>query len=224
MPLSHSGQRFQNRNEAGQMLARHLQREVSQADLIVIALPRGGVVIGYEIARLLEIPLEILIIRKLGAPHQPELAVGAVASGGFRYLNQELIDQLAIDQSTLVRLQENALHELERREDIYKPHAPSVSLRGHQVLLVDDGIATGASIEVALRAIKAVQPAGISIAVPVATLGVIEKLHREVNHIYALQTPFELGSIGEFYEEFEQVSDEEVIKMLDEVNRVDSSA
>ena len=222
MQRSHSERVFRDRNEAGQLLARHLQQEVAQADWLVVALPRGGVVIGYEISRALDVPLEILIIRKLGAPKQPELAIGAVASGGFVYLNQTLIDQLGIQVEVISRIRQSALRELARREELYRPHSPGISIRGKKVLLVDDGIATGASIEVALRAIKAAQPASIAIAVPVVSIGTLERLHRFVDRIFALQTPMELGAIGEFYDVFEQVTDDVVIQMLDEVNKVAS--
>lgn len=214
MQQSHNRVRFRNRIEAGQLLARHLRKELAQANLAVVALPRGGVVIGFEIAKLLSIPLEILLIRKIGVPGEPELALGAVASGGFIFLNEDLIKHQGIDAESVNRLKLNALRELTRRESRYESLIRTESLRDKDLLIVDDGIATGASIEVAIRALKAIGPKSIAIAVPVASLQAVERLHRVVDRIYALQTPQHLGAIGEFYEEFEEVTDEDVLTMM----------
>jgi predicted phosphoribosyltransferase len=171
-------------------------------------------VIGFEIAKLLSIPLEILLIRKIGVPGEPELALGAVASGGFIFLNEDLIKHQGIDAESVNRLKLNALRELTRRESRYESLIRTESLRDKDLLIVDDGIATGASIEVAIRALKPIGPKSIAIAVPVASLQAVERLHRVVDRIYALQTPQHLGAIGEFYEEFEEVTDEDVLTMM----------
>lgn len=217
MQQSHNRVRFRNRIEAGQLLARHLRKELAQANLAVVALPRGGVVIGFEIAKLLSIPLEILLIRKIGVPGEPELALGAVASGGLIFLNEDLIKHQGIDAESVNRLKLNALRELTRRESRYESLIRTESLRDKDLLIVDDGIATGASIEVAIRALKPIGPKSIAIAVPVASLQAVERLHRVVDRIYALQTPQQLGAIGEFYEEFEEVTDEDVLTMMQSI-------
>ena len=205
---------FSDRAEAGELLANHLGRDLLTEDLVVVALPRGGVEVALPIARRLKVPLEVLIVRKLGAPDQPELAIGAIASGGFIYLNQQLIDSLQVTQSQLLKIRDRETRELVRRENLYQRDEPRISLSGKSVLLVDDGIATGATMEVAIRAIKASQVRAVYVAVPVAALGAVEKLHRFVDHIYSLQTPSYLGSIGEFYVSFPAVPDERVIEIL----------
>ena len=205
---------FSDRVEAGELLANHLGRDLLTEDLVVVALPRGGVEVALPIARRLKVPLEVLIVRKLGAPDQPELAIGAIASGGFIYLNQQLIDSLQVTQSQLLKIRDRETRELVRRENLYQRDEPRISLSGKSVLLVDDGIATGATVEVAIRAIKASQVCAVYVAVPVAALGAVEKLHRFVDHIYSLQTPSYLGSIGEFYVSFPAVPDERVIEIL----------
>lgn len=207
---------FRDRSEAGELLAKRLVDELPNRDLVVVALPRGGVEVAAPISRRLNAPLEILVVRKLGAPHQPELAIGAIASGGFIFLNQEIVDALGVTAEQIVKIREAEAAELKRREALFLNGRQRQSLADRRVLLVDDGIATGATIEVALRAIKAAQPRSINIAVPVAALSAVERLHRHVDHIYALQTPSMLGAVGEFYESFPPVSDDEVIRIIDE--------
>lgn len=207
---------FRDRSEAGELLAKRLVDELPNRDLVVVALPRGGVEVAAPISRRLNAPLEILVVRKLGAPHQPELAIGAIASGGFIFLNQEIVDALGVTAEQIVKIREAEAAELKRREALFLNGRQRQSLADRRVLLVDDGIATGATIEVALRAIKAAQPRSINIAVPVAALSAVERLHRHVDHIYALQTPSMLGAVGEFYESFPPVSDDEVIRIIEE--------
>ena len=207
---------FRDRSEAGELLAKRLVDEIPNADLVVVALPRGGLEVAAPISKRLNAPLEILVVRKLGAPDQPELAIGAIASGGFIFLNQEIVDALGVSAEQIVKIREAEAAELRRREALYLHGRERESLADRRVLLVDDGIATGATIEVALRAIKATQPKSINIAVPVAALSAIERLHRHVDHIYALQTPSMLGAVGEFYESFPPVSDDEVVRIIEE--------
>lgn len=211
--------RFQDRVEAGQLLARHIESSASPRPDLVVALPRGGVIVAAEISRKLHLPLEILLVRKLGAPSQPELAIGAIASGGFIYLNQNLIERLGITSEEIAAIRKREECELERRESRYRIRRAQLNLAAKHLVLVDDGIATGATIEVAIRAIKAARPASLAVATPVAALPAIEQLHRLVDHVHALQVPNDLGAIGEFYREFNQVSDEEVIQALDSVEK-----
>jgi putative phosphoribosyl transferase len=209
---------FQDRREAGRLLAHRLANQSKSFD-VVIALPRGGVDVAFPIARELDIPLEILIVKKLGAPGQPELAIGAIASGGYAHINYEICRLLGISQKEVVAIRFAATKELlEREKKLLKDHKPT-TLRGKSVLIIDDGIATGATMEVAISAIKAQQPQMVTVAVPVAALSATERLHRRIDHICALYTPSILGSIGEFYQEFPQVTEEEVIEMIEEVNQ-----
>lgn len=208
--------RYIDRAEAGELLANHLEPEIPNLNLVVLALPRGGVEIALPIALRMDAPLDVLVVRKLGAPSQRELAIGAIASGGFIYLNQELADGLGVTPKQIAKIRDRESRELERREALYHQGEKRLSLADKRVLLVDDGIATGATMEVAIRAVKASQPKALYVAVPVASLNAVERLHRFCDHIYALQTPSMLGAIGEFYENFSQVSDERVIQVLAE--------
>lgn len=206
--------RFADRREAGELLARRLEADLPGEEFIVIALPRGGIVIGFAIAKRLLAPLDILIVRKLGAPGQSELAIGAIASGGYIILNQDLIERLHIGPKEIDEVKHEAEAELHRREVRYKRAGSRTQYADRNVLLVDDGIATGSTMDVAIRAIRAAQPKSLRIAVPVAALEAIERLHRSVDHIYALQVSNDLGSISEFYEAFPKVSDDEVVALL----------
>ena len=208
--------KFRDRQEAGELLASHLKSRFSGEETVVIALPRGGLEVGLPVAKALHAPMRVLVVRKLGAPDQPELAIGALASGGFIYLNDRLIESLQVSDLELSRIKDRESRELLRREKLLKTEGKRLGVQSLDVLLVDDGIATGATIEVAIRALKAALPRSISIAVPVASLQSVERLHRHVDHIYALQTPNLMEAIGDFYESFPQVSDEEALRLLEE--------
>lgn len=210
--------RFRNRQQAGELIANHLANQSRKFDLIV-ALPRGGVEVAAPIAMRLGIPLDLLIVKKLGAPGQPELALGAIASGGYIYINHDLCRQIGVSQRELTALRLKASKELIAREESLLSGREKYPWRGERILIVDDGMATGATMEVALRATQARGPASISIAVPVASLSTIERLHRRVEHIYALQSPSYLGSVGEYFEEFPQLSESDVSEMLNHVAR-----
>lgn len=208
--------KFRDRHQAGDLISIHLVNQSRHFDLI-IALPRGGVEVAIPIALRLKIPVELLIVKKLGAPGQSELALGAIASGGYMYINHELCRQIGVSQRELAEIRIKASKELIAREEKLLSGRDRHSWRGKRILIVDDGIATGATMEVAIRAIQARGPESISIAVPVASLSTIERLHRRIERIYALQNPSYLGAVGEFFEEFPQVSDNEVKEMLDQV-------
>lgn len=210
--------KFHDRRDAGDLLARHLVHQEVKFDLIV-ALPRGGVEVALPIARELQIPLDLLIVKKLGAPSRPELAIGAIASGGYAFVNYPLCRTLGISQREITAIRFTATKDLIAREKRLLKDRKAHSWFGKNILIVDDGIATGATMEVAIRAIHAQRPRTISIAVPIAALSAIELLHRRIDHIYALQTPSILGAVGEFYQEFSEVNEETVSMMIDQLER-----
>lgn len=210
--------RFRDRREAGELLAHRLTTQDQRFD-VVIALPRGGVEVALPIARELDLPLDLLVVKKLGAPGHPELAIGAIATGGYVYVNYDLCRTLGISQREVVAIRFAATKELMEREKRLHHAQKASSWRDKKILIIDDGIATGATIEVAIRAINAQRPKSIAVAVPVAALSATERLHRRIDHIFALHTPSILGSVGEFYQEFPQVSEEEVKEMISEIDQ-----
>ncbi|MFN2450533.1 MAG: phosphoribosyltransferase [Candidatus Baltobacteraceae bacterium] len=181
---------------------------------IVLALPRGGVPVAYETAQSLNAPLDVFVVRKLGAPGQPELALGAVAGGGVRALNHSTIDALQIDDRTLARITDRENAELARQEQAFRGARPFPDLRGRQVLLVDDGMATGASMLAAIAALRAHAPRAIVAAVPVAAPDTFALVERHADAARALYQPRHLQSVGKWYRDFHQVSDDEVRKLL----------
>lgn len=206
---------FVDRQEAGALLGHRLEPALLGRKAIVIAITRGGVCVAEPIARRLGVPLDLLVVRKLGAPNQPELAIGAVASGGLIYLNQELIGRLGVTEEELERVKKQELAELHTQEAHYFNLHPHLAWSGMHVVLVDDGIATGATMEVAIRAVKAAKAGSIVVAVPVAAISAIERLHLLVEQVCALQTPSDLQSVGQFYQSFPQVKDQDVLDILD---------
>lgn len=211
--------RFQDRGEAGELLAQHLKSDFVGQSPILVALTRGGVAVAYPIAKKLGIPLDLLVVRKLRAPGQNELAIGAVASGGFIYLNQDLINRLGIEGSAVENIKNNEIQELLNREAQFFGSKSHIPWMAREVIIVDDGIATGATMEVAIRAVKAAQPKSITVAVPVAALSAIERLHRLVDHVLAIQMPSDLGAVGEYYQLFPQLTNQEVIDILEKSRR-----
>lgn len=204
---------FKNREEAGRLLAKAL-RDYKGHDVVVLAIPRGGVVVGYYVAEELGCPLDVIVPRKLGAPLQPELAIGAVAEDGTTVLNEDLIESMGIPQQYIERKIREEVAEIKRRVSLYRSGREAIPVKDKIVILVDDGLATGATMRAAINYIKKFGPKVIVVAVPVAPPEVVRSLRREVDKVVCLSTPEPFFAIGQFYEEFEQVEDEEVIRLL----------
>lgn len=208
-------QRLKDRREAGLALARELGRFAARDDTIVLGLPRGGVVVAFEVAQSLDLPLDVYLVRKLGAPGQEELAVGAIASGGARVLNDSIVASLRLPPEQIEAIAAREKARLEERERLYRGHANPVVLKGRQVIVVDDGLATGASMRIAVRSLRDRDPARIVVAVPVAPAETCAALGREADEVVCSLTPAPFYSIGSWYEDFEQTSDQEVIDLLE---------
>jgi putative phosphoribosyl transferase len=207
---------FKDRADAGRRLAHQLSAYAGEAP-VVVTLPRGGVPVGYEIARALSAPLDIIVVRKIGAPGQHELGIGALVDGDHpeTVLNQELLRLIDVSREYLDSQIKLELKEIRRRETVYRKGHPAIALAGRTVLVVDDGIATGGSIRAALRGIRRRGAAKLVLAVPVAAAETLQSLRAEVDEIVCLESPESFGAIGEFYRDFSQTSDEEVIALLD---------
>ena len=207
---------FADRQAAGQQLAQRLGHLAGQADTVVLGLPRGGLPVAAEVALALGAPLEVVLVRKIGAPMNPELALGAVAGsqGQVLILNDALMAQLGLTRSTVDRLATQARAELARRALLWGAGSTSDSLRGKQVILVDDGIATGATMQAALAALRQAAPARIILAVPIAGRDSLLALAKAADEVICLQSPASFGAVGAHYVQFPQVSDEEVSAIL----------
>lgn len=211
--------RFRDRKEAGRRLAQLLTDYADRSDVIVLALPRGGVPVAYEIARTLNAPLDVLPVRKLGVPGQEELAMGAIASGGARILNKDVVRSLGITEETIAEIAWRELRELERRERLYRGNHPAPKLDGHTIILVDDGLATGSTMRAAVAAVRKQHPAHIIVAVPVAAASTCEFFNRPTEGIVCVCEeaiePF--YAVGQWYEDFSQTTDDEVCELLNRV-------
>jgi putative phosphoribosyl transferase len=205
---------FPNRTEAGRLLAAELKQFQGRSGLIVIALPRGGVPVAFEVASSLQAPLDVLPVRKLGTPGQKELAMGAIAPGGVRVLDTRIIKEFGISQGTIERITAAEKLILDQRERSYRAGRPPHDLRDRTVILVDDGVATGATMHAALKAVKQHHPSSVVAAVPVASDIAWEVLAGEADEVACLATPEPFYSVGLWYENFPQVSDEEVRRLL----------
>jgi predicted phosphoribosyltransferase len=205
---------FRDRRDAGRLLAAKLAAYANRPDVLVLALPRGGVPVAYEVARALKAALDVFIVRKLGLPGHEEFAMGAVASGGVRVLNDRIVDEFGIPEYLIDRVAAREQQELARRERLYRGDRPVPDVRGRTVILVDDGLATGATMHAAIRALQQQQPARIVVAVPVAAPETCEQLKAEVDEVICAVTPQPFRAVGLWYRDFSQTTDEEVRNLL----------
>ena len=208
------GAGFRDRREAGQQLAARLAPFARRDDIVVLALPRGGVPVAFEVARALQAPLDLFLVRKLGAPGHPELAIGALASGGVRVLNHDVLAELQIPRAAIEQVAARELLELERREKAYHVDGPTLDLRGKTVIVVDDGLATGSTMEAAVSALRAHQPAKVVVAVPVGAADSCCRLRAFADETICPQTPEPFNAVGQWYQMFEQTTDAEVVTLL----------
>lgn len=209
---------FQDRREAGKALAARLASFKGRPSLIVLGIPRGGVVVGHEIAQALGAPLDVYITRKIGAPHNPELAIGAVASDGTLLIDHQLVRRLGVSQDYVDEESERQRQEIGRRLAEYRGEGPGPELADKVVILADDGVATGATTLVTIQAIKSQQPTELILAVPVGPRDSIESLRQEVDQLVCLHAPEIFWAVGAFYNVFDQTTDDEV-KALLKINR-----
>lgn len=206
--------RFQDRREAGRALAERLRGHAGRPGVIVLALPRGGVPVGFEVATAIGAPLEIFVVRKLGVPWHKELAMGAVASGGVRYLDESLIKSAGVSDEDVARITHHEQDELERRERVYRGDRPFPSLAGKTAILVDDGLATGSTMRAAVAALRLEHPSRIVVAVPVAAPETCEAFRSIADEIVCAMTPEQFSAVGLWYDDFSQTSDAEVHELL----------
>ena len=210
-----SPQLFRNRSEAGRLLAAKLAKYSDKPDVIVLALPRGGVPVGYEVAHALHAPLGVFVVRKLGIPGHEELAMGAVATGGVRVLNDQVVQGLGIPDYVIAAVADWELQEVQRRERLYRGNRPPPDVRGKTVILVDDGLATGSTMLAAVQALRKLGPARIVVAVPVASGDTCQLLEEHVDEVVCAATPEPFYAVGLWYRDFSQTTDEEVRELLE---------
>ena len=210
---------FRDRRDAGKKLAQRLTAYSECQDGLILALPRGGVPVAYEVALSLRIPVDIFIVRKLGVPGREELAFGAIASGGVRVLNGDVVRMLSIPDEVINFVAKREFQELQRREQLYRGNRPAPDVRNRTVILIDGGLATGASMRAAVAGLRALHPARIVIAVPTAAPEACEAFQSEVDEIICAVTPELFYGVGRWYEDFSQVTDEEVRTLLQEANQ-----
>lgn len=206
--------RFQDRRDAGRALAERLRHYASRDDVLVLALPRGGVPVAWEVANALDAPLDLFLVRKLGLPGHEEFAIGAIASGGVRVVSDELLREFGIDEEQLEAITRLERAELERRERQYRGDRPPPDVRGKTVILVDDGLATGSTMRAAVAALRAEGPARIIVAVPTAARETCDDLRPEVDELICATTPEPFLAVGLWYADFSQTTDEEVHELL----------
>lgn len=209
---------FKDRCDAGRQLAAQLAFLKNQSNVIVLGIPRGGVVVSAEVARALHAPLDVFLAHKLGAPFNPELAIGALTSTGELLLDDLLVRELQIDEPDIAREAEHQRKEIERRTKAYRQERPPLDVQNKIVVLIDDGVATGSTVLASLRALRKQQPAKLILAIPVGPAETIHRLARECDQLIVLDTPEPFWAVGRFYLQFGQTSDEEVIALLEAQN------
>jgi predicted phosphoribosyltransferase len=209
---------FRDRHEAGQILAEKLHEYCDRPDVLILALPRGGVPVAFEVAIALDAPLDVFVVRKLGVPWHRELAMGAIASGGVRVVNEDVVRSLGISDDIIDEVTEVELHELERREAAYRDGRPRPEIRGKVVILVDDGLATGSTMRAAVEAVLRLEPKRVVVAVPVGASDTCRELKEQADDVVCVQTPEPLFGVGSWYEDFSQTTDDEVRELLTEAH------
>jgi putative phosphoribosyl transferase len=207
---------FQDRFDAGHLLAQRLDHFRKRPNLQVLALPRGGVPVAYEVAKALRAPLDVFLVRKLGLPRQPELAMGAVATGGVLVINKEVVDCLHSPDRVVEQVAQQELREIKRQEHRYRHGRPGPAIRQRTVILIDDGLATGSTMRAAVKALRKEEPAWLAVAVPVGAADTCEQLSREVDEVVCAARPDDFLSVGSWYADFSPTSDEEVESLLEE--------
>ena len=206
---------FHNRSEAGRALARELSHYGGRRDVVILALPRGGVPVGFEIAHALHAPLDVFLVRKLGAPHYEELAMGAIASGGVRVLNEAVVNQLRVTREEIEQVAEREAMELHRREQAFRNDCPPLLVENRICILVDDGLATGSTMRAAVLALKNQNPSRVIVAAPVASADTCAEFEPLVGEVVCLYTPEPFMAVGRWYDDFTQTTDEEVRDYLE---------
>lgn len=214
---------YRDRVQAGQILAATVRERLGAIDAVVLALPRGGLPVGFEVAREMESPLDVFVVRKLGVPSQSELAMGAIASGGYEVLNRALIAQLGITEIEIAAVADREMNELNRREALYRGDRPPADVRGRAAILVDDGLATGFTMRAAIGATRERHPAQLVVAVPVGARDTCEEIAREVDTLICPLQPRSFVAVGQWYEDFTPTSDREVQERLAEAARLEAA-
>jgi predicted phosphoribosyltransferase len=204
------GQIFTDRLDAGRQLAEILKEYAGRDDVVVLALPRGGVPVAWEVAKELDAPLDVFVVRKLGAPGREELAIGAIASGNVQILNQRLIDALGVHAGDIEEIARREAEELQRREKEYRGEAPPHEVKAKVAIIVDDGLATGSTMRAAVSALEGMQPAKLVVAVPTSSPETCEEFRALVDEVHCVSTPVNFSAVGQWYKDFSQTSDEEV--------------
>jgi len=215
---------FYDRRDAGRALAARLENLKGRTDVVVLGLPRGGVPVAYEIARVLAAPLDVFLVRKLGLPEHPELAMGAIASGGVRVLNEDVVSWYRVPAGVLESVAKEEQAELDRRERTYRDGRTAPDLRDRVVVLVDDGLATGSTMLAAVRAVRSHAPARVVVAVPVGSADTCREFQKVADEVVCALTPARFSAVGQWYVDFSQTTDEEVGALLDAASRSSSAA
>ncbi len=215
---------FRDRTEAGQVLARCLQQYKNQPDVLILGLPRGGVPVAYEVARELNAPLDVFIVRKLGVPGHEELGMGAIATGGVRILHEGIVREVGISPETIEAVSAREQAELERRERLYRGDRPAPTIKGRTVVIVDDGLATGSTMKAAIQAVRQQDPRQVIVAVPTAPSETCEQLKESAEHVVCPLTPEPFFAVGGSYVDFSQTTDEEVRELIASAANISSGA